>query len=387
MEEIGRKRKAILRGICLATTDDGYSDSEKSRYLESQGDIGEMEYHNLTIRQTPGAKTWYTRIRLGGKQIYISGKTQKQVVAKIQELLKQIESKTKRKKIESRTTKNITFGDFYNQWLDIYKQNLKESTKNTYKTTYNNVSMKFRKLKLCEIDTFVAVRELDKVPASRMKQRVYVLMKDVFSKAVKRRLMDFNPLEDVPTPKYEKKEKHIMTVSQQKVFEQACYAFKHGDAYLVALWQGLRRGELLMLKRNDIDFDNHTLTIDESITDKSNDTTTKNKYSNRTMPLFKHTEELLQKYKDYPENERIFKIDTKTLKLELDSIFESAKLDRLTLHELRHTFVTRCKEQNVPEHIIQSWVGHQIGSKVTSAVYTHVTEESSKKFADLLNNI
>ena len=345
-----------------------------------------MKYHNLTIKQTPGAKTWYTRMRQNGQQIYISGKTQKQVIAKVQQLLKAPTQPVKRE-IKNKKTKGITFGEFYNQWIDIYKRNLRESTKNTYRITYNNIGEKFRRLDIAEIDTHIAVKELDKVPASRMKQRVYVLMKDMFSKALKRRLIEYNPLDDVPTPKYEKKEKHILTVSQQGLFEKSCQMSRHGTAYLVALWQGLRRGELLMLKRNDIDFEKHTLRIDESMTDKSSDTLTKNKYSNRVMPLFSKTEQLLKKFEDYPAEQRLFNIDTKTLKLELDKVFERANLQKLTLHELRHTFVTRCKEQNVPEHIIQKWVGHQIGSKVTSTVYTHVTEESSQKFADLLNNI
>ena len=387
IEEISRKRKASLRGLSVATTDEEPASMEVGRYLiNAQGDDADMKYHGLTIKQTPGAKTWYTRLRLNGKQEYISGKTQKQVISKVRKLLnapkESITIVSKQKK-----AKSITFGEFYVQWLDIYKRNLKESTKNTYKVTYNNVSEKFRKLQLADIDTYLAVKELDRVSASRMKQRVYVLMKDIFSKALRRRIIEVNPLEDVPTPKYESKEKHVLTVAEQKIFEETCKKFRHGDAYLVALWQGLRRGELLMLRRNDIDFEKKTIRIDESITDKSSDTTTKNKYSNRTMPLFDKTAGLLKKFIDYPEDERIFKIDTKTLSQELDKIFAKAELRKLTLHELRHTFVTRCKEQNVPEHIIQKWVGHQIGSKITSTVYTHVTDESSSKYSDLLNNI
>lgn len=57
----------------------------------------------------------------------------------------------------------------------------------------------------------------------------------------------------------------------------------------------------------------------------------------------------------------------------------------ISLHDLRHTFITNCKNKEIPEHIIQSWVGHTIGSQVTSKVYTHINQENTMKYLEKYN--
>lgn len=58
---------------------------------------------------------------------------------------------------------------------------------------------------------------------------------------------------------------------------------------------------------------------------------------------------------------------------------------KYTIHSLRHTFITNCQDNRIPEHIIQNWVGHVIGSKVTKSVYTHIQEDTNLANFRLLN--
>ena len=53
--------------------------------------------------------------------------------------------------------------------------------------------------------------------------------------------------------------------------------------------------------------------------------------------------------------------------------------------DLRSTFITRCQESDIPEYAIQSWVGHRIGSKVTSSVYTKYNEQDNLQFVEMYN--
>ena len=62
-------------------------------------------------------------------------------------------------------------------------------------------------------------------------------------------------------------------------------------------------------------------------------------------------------------------------------------LPRMTLHELRHTFITRCHEKGIDELIIQKWVGHAKGSRMTKAVYTHINDDNELKSIELLNQM
>ncbi|MBQ8725495.1 MAG: hypothetical protein IJY84_00090 [Clostridia bacterium] len=42
------------------------------------------------------------------------------------------------------------------------------------------------------------------------------------------------------------------------------------------------------------------------------------------------------------------------------------------LHELRHTFITRCQEVGIRREIVSLWAGHVADTSITSTVYTHL---------------
>ena len=56
-----------------------------------------------------------------------------------------------------------------------------------------------------------------------------------------------------------------------------------------------------------------------------------------------------------------------------------------TIKDLRHTFISHCAELGIPQYVVQNWVGHSEGSRVTGNVYTHLTEDANKKFTDILD--
>ena len=58
-----------------------------------------------------------------------------------------------------------------------------------------------------------------------------------------------------------------------------------------------------------------------------------------------------------------------------------------TIKTLRFTFITKCQEANIPEHIIQKWVGHEIGSQVTKKVYTKVRQQAEVENINIYNKI
>lgn len=157
----------------------------------------------------------------------------------------------------------------------------------------------------------------------------------------------------------------------------------NSEFMIVAMYQGLRRGEVLGLTIDNIDFVNNTITINKAYNQQNKFDTTKNKQSNRTIPLFEETRTILLKYKN--QKERIFNLTNKQVELILKEIREKSKIENLKLKDMRSTFITRCKELNIPTHVIQSWVGHSIGSKVTDLVYTKHNNDVDNKCIDLLN--
>ena len=51
-------------------------------------------------------------------------------------------------------------------------------------------------------------------------------------------------------------------------------------------------------------------------------------------------------------------------------------------HELRHTFISRCKEAGVASEVVSIWAGHSLSGTITSTVYTHYSEVFQLKEAE-----
>jgi len=144
---------------------------------------------------------------------------------------------------------------------------------------------------------------------------------------------------------------------------------------------------MLALRPNDFDFEQNNLRIDESYDcNNTDDLLTKNTASNRTMPMFELTKQILLKYKDKDPAERIYaNFNTANLGYRLKKLLKQGNLPKMTVHELRHTFITRCHEKSIDEIVVQKWVGHAIGSAMTKAVYTHIGDEAERKYIETMN--
>lgn len=340
-----------------------------------------MKYQGKTIRKTKN-NTWYTRYRFNGKQYFISAKTQIDCYNKLKRFIKQ-NNNSQVLGVQAISQSDLKLCDWFSQWLDLYKINkVKEATINDYKKSYSYISKELLSKSIREITAIEVLKMLNGVNAERVRQKLYDMLKMLFDKALKNELVSKNIMINIDKPKHEKENSQPLTIEQEQQFITVCKQVKYGDYFLICLYQGLRKGEALAITREDIDYINKTLTINKSINDNNQVDTTKNKHSVRTIPLFADTLKLLEKYKSVQG--RVFNFSPKIQKLAIRNI---NKL--LTFHvktkDLRSTFITRCQENNIPEFIIQSWVGHRIGSKVTSSVYTKYNEQDNAKYINIFN--
>lgn len=334
-----------------------------------------MKYKGISVHKRKNCNTWYTRFRKNNKIVCISAKTQKECY----ELLK-----TRYNEKEEQPIKEITLIEWYNKWLETYKKGkIRESTllsiKYLAKNHFNKpmFNKKINNIKPYEIENYI--KEL-KYP--RVKENVYIYLKDMFNRAKQNNIVITNPLECIDKPKHDKQENRALTIEEQTKFEQYCIENKQ-FAYLICLWQGLRIGELRALTKEDIDIEKQKLTINKSQNDQTKENKTKNKYSNRTMPIFEKTLQILQKL-TY-ENNKIINKSKAYVEKHFKEILDKLEIKNITMHSLRHTFITRCQEKNIPLYIIQNWVGHVQGSKVTTQTYTHKQEEIENKYINIFN--
>lgn len=340
-----------------------------------------MKYQGKTIHKNKKSNTWYTRYRINGKQVYISGKTQKECYNN----LKQVVNNTPQQilTITAPQENSITLIEWYNKWLELYKVNqVKQTTLNDYKASLNNLDQELLNKPIKQIKLAEIINNLNQVKAERQKQKIYELLKMIYQKAEDNDIIDKNIINKIDRPKHTKENSQPLTREQENKLIDICTNIQHGDFYLVALYQGLRKGEILGLTIDNINFENKTITINKTFNKFNKFDTTKNKQSIRTMPMFEKTLTILNKYKN--QTNRIFELTNKQLDMLTNKIKEQMQTN-FKIKDLRSTFITRCQEEKIPEFVIQSWVGHKIGSKITSSVYTKYNAQDNNKYIDILN--
>lgn len=337
-----------------------------------------MKYQGISILPRPNCKTWYARYRHEGKQFYVSAKTQQECYNKLKLALK-----NKNIIVNQKTT---TLFQWFNKWLQLYKTNIKKNTLQDYNYSFNYLKPLHKKL-LSNIKAIEILEILNTIKFERRKQMVWELLNALFDKAIKNNLITNNIMLTIEKPKH-KRINGLAFTNEDEIKLIQILTKSNLDVFLVGLYQGLRHGELIALTINDIDFKNKTITINKAINKNNKFDTTKNISSNRIMPLFDRTLPILEKYKH--TTGRLFKLSYDTYGQKFKKIIETNFNKHYTMHSLRHTFITKCKEANIPEHIIQTWVGHEIGSTVTKTVYTHTRkdaeQESINKFNEFSNS-
>jgi integrase len=186
-------------------------------------------------------------------------------------------------------------------------------------------------------------------------------------------------------------------------------------AFTMLAYTGLRIGEMIALKWEDIDFTNHTLRV---IKTYYNPTNNKTKYtlltpkttgSIRTITLDPILINLLNQHKEeqeftkeknnllYKDNNFIFATNEgypktiKHLSIRMQRILKRTQISKqITPHSFRHTHTSLLIEANVHIKEIQERLGHS-DIKTTMDIYAHMTKtlkrEASDKFSKLMKDL
>ena len=316
----------------------------------------------------------------------------------------------------------LTFQQVYTKWLKI-KADLKPSSLNNIHTVMrNHISPFFGEMIISKITIDDCQNAVEKWYFHPYKKyyRFYLLLNSILEFAVERNYIHTNPAQKVHLPRADRQPVKTSSKKQFYTREELQTVLKAMKAnaptemftffWLIAN-SGLRRGEMLGLQWQDIDFETHTLRVQRTqsfgVGNKSILNSPKTKNSKRTIFLATKTEKYLKiwqleqaKYllsigqNSHRANLPVFTriSDSNMMSVNYPSQWlkrfcEAHSVPYLEIKGWRHTFATLgIENNNLTAKQVQAELGHA-SADTTLNVYAGISEEEKARTADTMANL
>ncbi|HOP98633.1 MAG TPA: site-specific integrase [Verrucomicrobiota bacterium] len=140
-------------------------------------------------------------------------------------------------------------------------------------------------------------------------------------------------------------------------------------------FSGCRLAEAQRATFRDMDLDAGVMTIHSVKTRKA-----KRHYPTRVVPIIADMRELLLRLKAHAHPDD-FVCKVKTCQGSITKACAALGIPKITHHDLRHLFATRCIESGVDIPTVSRWLGHSDGGVLAMKVYGHLREKHSADMA------
>jgi len=211
--------------------------------------------------------------------------------------------------------------------------------------------------------------------------------------AVKSGAMAQDICEGIALPKSKQKSVRALSRAEQQRLEKAAMSALrnnekgHGIEVILALYTGMRVGEICALRWEDVDFDNgehgvlhvrHTLqrlnSHDKGAKTEVKISSPKSDSSLRQIPLNAQLSRLLRDHQRRARGEfvvagRQSHTEPRVMQYRFKRLLQEAQIPHVGFHSLRHSFATRCMELSVDVATVSKLLGHS-SAKLTLDIYT-----------------
>lgn len=267
------------------------------------------------------------------------------------------------------------FIDVCEHWLELRKPTIKATTYNYYVQLFGaNIYPSFLSYKLQDIkqsDIIALINNYVEQGKNRTATKIYQTLKAVFEFAVGEELLERSPMRLIKPPKYEEQNGVALTLEEERRFvgllngSKCDEVIKHALIFL--LYTGIRRSELAGARIEDGFVSVICAKVRKGFNEKR-----------RIIPITPMLARWLPQM-------NVDKLRT----VRPDALTQAMKrlMPKHHLHELRHTFITRCQECGVPREVVSVWAGHAADNTMTSNIYTHFSPEFMKEQARKINYI
>ena len=345
-----------------------------------------------------------------GKQIFknVLGKTQAEVKEKLARAL------VEAGQVDFTKSGQYTVGTWMDTWFEnVAKIKVRASSHQTcngyidnhIKPNIGNIPLE--KLTTMDLQKFyrklltkgrverIESKEQPKGLSAKTVRNINQVISSAMDLAVAQKIILNNPTDACELPKLEHKEMQTVPAEQLSAFLEEAKRSGVYEMYYIELATGLRRGELLGLKRTDIDWKNGIIKVRRQIArvdGKIVEVPLKTKNSYRAVSISTQAIEVLREQKRKTNDTYVFPspngcpISPDSVNNMLKRVLERAGIPKVRFHDLRHTFATIALQNGVDIKTVSGMLGH-FSAGFTLDTYAHVTTAAQKEAAQTMGNV
>lgn len=297
--------------------------------------------------------------------------------------------------------KTITFAVFSEKWLEDYAEvKCRERTIVDYKQVIKNHLVPFfgkyllENITPAQVQDYVSLKSRSGL-SPRTVNKTITLLKTMFKHAARWEYIKENPARFAEKPPDPKKERGFLTPDEIKRFLDASspeyFAF-----FATAVLTGARQGELLALRRADVDLERRTINITRSYHPQFGFNDPKTPKSKRSIAISKELAKILEEHlrvnEGKPEdllfsNRAGNPINPQNMMTrEFHPAIDRAGLKHIRFHDLRHTYGAIMVLASGNLKFMQKQFGHA-SITTTMDIYGHLLPEVSDGFGDKLDSL
>jgi len=278
----------------------------------------------------------------------------------------------------------LTVGMYLDEWMDERKNTVSARTWRVQESMLRNRVKPHigdcRLFKLSSKDVRHMYRSLlaDGLTPSTI-SNLHAIVKQSLQDAVREKRIRTNPLDDVKPPKQDRKEKQVLTPDEVRRLLNAVKDDRFECAFYLCSLVGLRIGECLALRFEDIDLERGTVRVERTLYN-GECSEPKTHSSRRVLTLPQRVRDSLLRLCEVRANPTGYLFATSSGKpVDVSNFYkwswrpalrQAGLPESITPHLLRHGTASLLLNQSVPVPVVSKYLGHA-NPQVTMRTYAH----------------